>query len=348
MYTVMGNIHIHSTYSDGAGTIEKIAQAAAKRGLDFIIITDHHTLAHLPEEGYRHGVLVLCGSEINVDKHHYLALNITEEIPADDENPQAVIDAVNSQGGLGFIAHPFEKGSPLVLNGIVFPWLDWQVQGFTGIEVWNWCSQFRDGVQNLWQAFYYAYINPEAPITGPCSEAFARFDAITQTQKITAIAGSDAHDWHIRRGPLFRRIFPYEYLFGTANNCLLLAEPLAQDTATAKAQIYEALKLGRVYFVNRLAAEADGFSFTVTDGHNTACLGDTFVFNDRTKLKLACPGKEAHRLQVKIKRNGQTWYETAACEWEKKLEQAGTYRVEIRLNNKPWLYTNPIYVVDSI
>ena len=91
----------------------------------------------------------------SMDKHHYLALNITEEIPADDENPQAVIEAVNS-GGLGFIAHPFEKVA-LVANGIIFPWLDWQVQGFTGIEVWNWCSQFRDGIQNLWQALLCLY-----------------------------------------------------------------------------------------------------------------------------------------------------------------------------------------------
>ncbi|NLM51735.1 MAG: CehA/McbA family metallohydrolase [Firmicutes bacterium] len=344
----MGNIHIHSTYSDGAGTIDHIAQAAAKCGLDFIMITDHHTLAHLEEEGYRHGVLVLCGTEINDKKHHYLAFGITKEVAANDENPQAVIDAVNAQGGFGFIAHPFEKGSPLVLNGTTYPWVDWQVQGFTGIEVWNWCSQFRDGVQNVGQALYFAYLKPDVPITGPCEKAFARFDAITQTRKITAIAGSDAHDWHIRRGPLFRRIFPYEYLFGAANNCLLLPEPLAEDAATAKAQIYAALKRGRVYFVNRLAAEPEGFTFTVTDGQKTAFIGDTFPLKGGTKLQLFCPGKKGRHLQIKIKRNGQTWYETAASEVERKLTQAGTYRVEIRLKNKPWLYTNPIYVVDSI
>src|SRR5690554_6549385 len=134
MQTVMGNIHIHSTYSVGAESIYEIARAAAKSGLDFIIITDHRTLAHRPEEGYRDGVLVLCGSEVNYKQHQSLALGIKEEIPANDDNPQAVIDAVSAQRGLGIIAHPFEAGSPLVLDGIHYPWLDWQVSGFSGIE----------------------------------------------------------------------------------------------------------------------------------------------------------------------------------------------------------------------
>jgi len=345
MYTVMGNIHIHSTYSDGAGTIEKIAQAAAKRGLDFIIITDHHTLAHLPEEGYRHGVLVLCGSEINVDKHHYLALNITEEIPADDENPQAVIEAVNSQGGLGFIAHPFEKGSPLVLNGIVFPWLDWQVQGFTGIEVWNWCSQFRDGVQNLWQALYYAYINPEAPITGPCSEAFARFDAITQTQKITAIAGSDAHDWHIRRGPLCRRIFPYSYLFRTATNCLLLPAPLSPKLQEAKAQIYTALRRGRNIIVNRLAAEADGFYFCARAEAAVALPGESIPFTPGMRLVAACPKQRPRDVTLILVHNGHILATLRHNTLDVPLEAPGTYRLEAYLKKKPWIFTNPVYIV---
>ena len=41
MFTYAGNIHIHSSYSDGSGSIEEIAKAAAKAGLDYIVITDH-------------------------------------------------------------------------------------------------------------------------------------------------------------------------------------------------------------------------------------------------------------------------------------------------------------------
>ncbi|MGI6553209.1 MAG: hypothetical protein ACOX37_09430 [Bacillota bacterium] len=62
-----------------------------------------------------------------------------------------------SQQGLGFIAHPHEKGSKLVLDGDFFPWVDWEVDGYTGIEIWNYSSQFRDGATSL----------PRRPIPGP-------------------------------------------------------------------------------------------------------------------------------------------------------------------------------------
>ena len=100
MYEYVGNIHIHSHYSDGSGSINQIAEAAQQVGLDFIIVTDHFTLAGKKEEGYHHGVLVLVGMEINAECNHYLALNIDEEVPNHDHHPQAVIDQVREQGGL--------------------------------------------------------------------------------------------------------------------------------------------------------------------------------------------------------------------------------------------------------
>jgi len=39
MFTYAGNIHIHSLYSDGSGTIEEIAASAAAAGLS---LYHHH------------------------------------------------------------------------------------------------------------------------------------------------------------------------------------------------------------------------------------------------------------------------------------------------------------------
>ena len=132
MYTYAGNIHIHSTYSDGEKTVDQIAADASKAGLDYIIITDHETLAGKKEEGIRHGVVVLVGIELNRRCNHYLALNCQGPLKSNDCQPQWVIDQVREQGGFGFLAHPFEKGSPYIENGKAYPWLDWPVEGFAG------------------------------------------------------------------------------------------------------------------------------------------------------------------------------------------------------------------------
>ena len=345
MHIVTGNIHIHSRHSDGSAAIPEIAAAAAKAGLDYIIVTDHQTLSGLPEEGYHHGVLVLVGMEINRTKNHYLALGIRREIPDNDESPQAVIDAVNEQGGLGFIAHPFEKGSPFVLDGITYPWQDWKVQGFTGIEVWNWCSQWRDGIQKLLKGLFYAYFKPDGPISGPCPQALKLFDKIAQKQKITAIAGSDAHNWHFRYGPFQRCIFPYEYLFRTANNSLLLKEPLSQNVKKAKKQILEALRTGRAYIINHLLGKADGFSFFVANEKGIFNLGDTVTLTANTTLSVRCPFVSARHLSISILRNGTVWQQEENNRCNYQITEKVTYRVEIRHKKKSWIFTNPIYVV---
>ena len=58
MYEYLGNMHIHSTYSDGSLDIEAIAARASRAGLNFIIISDHYTLEGLYQnkEGYQQGV----------------------------------------------------------------------------------------------------------------------------------------------------------------------------------------------------------------------------------------------------------------------------------------------------
>ena len=43
----VGVIHIHTRYSDGAGTIEEIARNANAQQLDYLIVTDHNTLKAL-------------------------------------------------------------------------------------------------------------------------------------------------------------------------------------------------------------------------------------------------------------------------------------------------------------
>ena len=52
---VSGAYHIHSRRSDGSGDIDAIAAAAARAGLQFIIVTDHGDATRAPDPpAYRH------------------------------------------------------------------------------------------------------------------------------------------------------------------------------------------------------------------------------------------------------------------------------------------------------
>jgi len=46
---VAGAYHVHSARSDGSGTVDDIAAAAARAGLRFVLLTDHGNGTRVPE-----------------------------------------------------------------------------------------------------------------------------------------------------------------------------------------------------------------------------------------------------------------------------------------------------------
>ena len=134
-FEYVGNLHIHTTHSDGGGGVKEVSEAARAVGLDFIIMNDHSYLTELclEDQGYHKGILVLVGSEIGTSSHHYLAFNITHQVNDESYSPQEVIDAVNNQGGFGFLDKTFKKGMHFLQNNVTYTWRDWSVKGYTGI-----------------------------------------------------------------------------------------------------------------------------------------------------------------------------------------------------------------------
>src|SRR3954454_20203883 len=120
-------IHLHSTYSDGTGTVAQIARAANRAGVDVVLLTDHDTLEakRRGEERWDDDVLVLVGEEVSpTDRDHYLAFGVDREINrrlSGREICYAVVDA----GWFGCAAHPFSRGSERCKRpGIPFGELD--------------------------------------------------------------------------------------------------------------------------------------------------------------------------------------------------------------------------------
>jgi predicted metal-dependent phosphoesterase TrpH len=73
MRWLAGDCHSHSVHSDGALTIPELAELAAGRGLDFLVVTDHNTTSHhreLPGIGLRYGITLVPGQEVTTDAGH--------------------------------------------------------------------------------------------------------------------------------------------------------------------------------------------------------------------------------------------------------------------------------------
>ena len=81
-----GNLHTHTTVSDGVRTPEEVIALYREKGYDFLAITDHwHTSENRVTED---GMLLLSGCEFNVGErdvlwgvYHLVGLGFTEAPP---------------------------------------------------------------------------------------------------------------------------------------------------------------------------------------------------------------------------------------------------------------------------
>ncbi len=344
-----GHLHIHSTFSDGKGSVPQIAAAAREAGLDFIGITDHNTLAAREQglEGWHGGVLVIVGTELNTAKNHYLAFGVSEPVPPSDADPQKVIDAVAAQGGFGYLAHPLEQGNPAFQDGCAFPWDQWEVKGFSGLEIWNFCSLWRSAFRKSWQALFWYFADPYRPARFPAPGGLALFDRLSRERPVCVYVGSDAHALSWGKGPLKVTFFPYRFLFRTLNVHLLLEAPLAEDAAAARAQLLGALRRGQFFCCSDYLQQGRGFRFSA---FNAACgevgMGGRLAHTPDTVLRVSSPSS---RSVIRIIKNGRLAYQGKQKSLAFKVLKPGVFRVEVYRHSLlgadlPWIYSNPIYV----
>jgi len=350
MFNYPGNIHIHSSYSDGSGSIDQIAAAASSAGLNFVVIADHETLAGLPEESITNGVVVLVGAEINRLHSHYLAFDIDRLIEPDEKNPQNVIDRVNEEGGLGFIAHPFEKGHPYIEKGKAYPWKHWPVFFFDGLEIWNYTSHWRGRHPSPFKTLYWFFVNRKAAMDSPPREALQLWDCYSIAgHHVTAIGSSDAHASLYNLGLFKVTVFTYSFLFKTINTYILLEEKLSDNYYTAKNQIVGALRSGRCYISFDSLYPGKEFYYYAEVGKDKILMGGEIGFQKGIALHIKTPCK---RSMVRLIHNGTLISETVGQELKFYPAKPGVYRAEVYFRSyfsrpRPWIYSNPIYIIPA-
>ena len=113
-----GNIHTHTTRSDGDSEPEVAVDWYRRNGYDFLVLTDHNHVTLLEHgSGAVQGPLMIPGEEVSVELNrgetsiHLGAIGISsyvEPVDAGEIVPtlQANIDAVHAAGGIVSLNHP--------------------------------------------------------------------------------------------------------------------------------------------------------------------------------------------------------------------------------------------------
>jgi hypothetical protein len=348
MFEYAGVIHIHSVFSDGSGEVKEIASYASECGLDYIIITDHNTLRALHEgyEGWFNDTLTLVGCEINdkENKNHYLAFGIKEN-PSTRLPAQEIINKVKEKGGIGFIAHPHEKRSSMKEHP-PYPWTDWNAEGFNGIEIWNHMSEWMEGLTE--ENKYQWFVHPLKSVTAPPAETLKKWDELSLTRKVIGIGGADAHAHKVNLFGFFEvEVFPYKTLFKAIRTHVLTEKKLVKnedpkDIAEAKGLIFEALESGRCFVSNYYHADAAGFRFFAESEGKIYQMGDSLKLGGKTILRAMQPNFSGN---IKLIRNGELYDSVNDFNAEFIIKETGSYRVEVYLDGKAWIFSNHIKIV---
>lgn len=352
MHEITINLHMHTVYSDGFGTHKELAQAAIRAGLDAIIITDHNIWVQGIEGYYQEGessVLMLIGEEVHdqarqPQKNHLLVFGADREMAGYAPDPQNLINQARDAGGLTFIAHPVDPEAPLFHQGDL-SWVSWEVNGFTGIELWNAMSEFKTLLTSYPNAIRYA-LDFEKVAHGPLPQALKKWDELLANGKpVVAVGGSDAHQMPASLGPIKRTLFPYEDHFQAVNTHLLLPQPLSGDLLTDKRLILEALSSGHAYIGYDLPASTKGFAFNAHLADKTVTMGDTVEPNKSATMQIKLPqAVECHLLKngeiIRTSHKRDTLIH--------RVDGPGVYRVEAYIpfkgKRRGWIFSNPIYV----
>ncbi|MCF0135587.1 MAG: hypothetical protein HUJ69_04110 [Lachnospiraceae bacterium] len=139
-----GNLHTHTTDSDGRMSPEDCIEAYRQQGYEFLALTDHRKLGRAYED---EGILVIPSAEYDrnyLDKggperaYHITGIGLKENILQDNAaGPQWLVNEIKKQGAFCTLAHPiwslmtFEECMAL--------------QGYDAIEIYNGVSEVYSG-----------------------------------------------------------------------------------------------------------------------------------------------------------------------------------------------------------
>lgn len=339
-----GAIHCHTAqYSDGAGSVEDVMQAAKNEGFDFVFLTDHNSLGATVDgyvESYQgRRPFLRVGSEITVSGGTFLLAGClpNDFVLKPRLGSQAAVDAVLNNKGIALISLPYD---------MKHPWEDWSTQGISGIEVINFSTVARDHINLLSLAVILCLWRCCGLRSAICwmidrpDTAFKRWDAEIVTRgHFVGVGSLDAHGI-TRIGKKWHKFPSYEDSF-----CALSTHVFVRGDLDDESAVEAALFTGKSVIVFDLVRPFTGTVVQTSYGKlpgDQTCVGDTIELHV-TDFTL-----------TRIYHDGNLVLRTTACTLRFPLSSVGAYRIEcftfqhqfgtLVFFTKPWFFTNPFYV----
>lgn len=372
-YDYCGAMHVHSTFSDGAGTVADVADAANHAGLDFLLLSDHATMEARTQgqDGWYGRTLMMVGTEVATDTGHLLALAVPDAFLPCSGNAIEDQERILALGGIGFIALPCDLKDHWRDFGAWRPGI--------GLEVFNLSAIARTKINLpalaiIWmrykgkrphRAFHLVAARPSAELKlwdsliSPAADGAA-------CEPVVGIASVDAHAV-MKFGGKSYPIPTYQEVFRTLRTHVLLDKPLLgtlpqEDQKAAsipdQARVHGAIRSGHCYMAYDNYADSTGFVFQARQDDRSANLlmGDSLEMDGDDSFVLSAKAPRS-RSFIRLYRNGEVIASGRGGWLEHKVTEPGAYRVEVylyrrRLGNicygtKPWIFSNPIYLQPS-
>jgi hypothetical protein len=336
-------VHLHSTYSDGTGTVAEIVRAARRAEVDVVLLTDHDTLGakHDGHEGWHGPVLLLVGEEVSPrGRDHYLVFGTDEHVRHRGRSAAEICQAVRDAGGFGFAAHPWSQGSKRFRRpGMAFS----DLEAADGLELWSFATDTAERLPSVPSALSFMAF-PGRTLDHPPERNLREWERLCARRRTPMIGGLDAHQFGKRVGPFVPvRLMSYRRSFAQLRTHVLCEEPPSGELERDREQVYSALREGHSYIAVDALSPARGFSFWAEGPGGEVPMGAEAPAG-RFSLHAVLPAPA----DVRLLRDGEQIAAREAPAIVCDVEEPGVYRVEARLERhgrpRTWILSNPVYL----
>ena len=332
-----GAFHVHTTRSDGRGTVEEVAAAAKAAGLDFVVLTDHNDFAPR-EPAFIDGVLMVPGVEISTAQGHLVAFGLRRPL----EGVRRWMDggeaenAVRDAGGVSVLAHPVQARNP------------WRHEDAArradGYELYSADTFFRAATHSPFSRLLPALgallgkpVHGVMMLVEPGPEPMARLLELEREKPRLALCAHDAHGL-----PRYEDVFKSMamYLPPSADGS---SHALSGDAKDAAERVVKGLASGHAVCAFRALGEPKGFALEgLAPGFREAHVGDV--------LTVRLPPGSGEGVRLEVWGVGRLRPDGVSVE----LVEAGAVQVEAWVlapggffgtRWRPWIVPSPIQVL---